>query len=78
MCERLSTPLLLPQQLRDSSQVLVNEWICLLIRECEHFYKSRSFSSLLFWSIQVCVDTVPDRKHSIIRTYSSFSLLQIS
>ena len=36
--------------------------INLIISKYVHLYKSRSFGSLLVWSIQVCVNTMPRRK----------------
>lgn len=30
--------------------------------KCLHLYTSRSFGSLLVWSVQVCVNPVPSRK----------------
>ena len=34
----------------------------MIISKCEHLYKSRAFVTLLVWSIQVCVNTMPRRK----------------
>jgi len=34
----------------------------LIVSKCEHLYESLSFVSLLVWSIQVRVNTMPRRK----------------
>lgn len=34
----------------------------LINSKCLHLYTSRSFGSLLVWSVQVCVNPVPSRK----------------